>query len=149
MVEEDAGYPFVHLSDLDEAPITWQHIRSREAELKDFSLNGLRALLEYHAYGFEFKRPSARKQNYIDLLHKILHYTQTGLANEAAFTERSIICAGPVGPGTIPKNVRDTKSLPTWYLNEEAALRKIQPHLSLRSAHADSQCRPEAKAVWV
>ena len=148
MAEEDARYPFVHLGDLDDPPKTWEQVRRREAELKKkFSINELRALLEYHAYGFQFTRPPARKQNYIDLLHKTLYYTQTGLASEAAFTERGIICAGPVGPGTIPKDVRDMKSLPSWYLNEEAALRKIQPHLSLRSAPVNSQSKPGAKAV--
>lgn len=148
MAEEDACYPFVHMGDLDDAPETWEQVRRREAELKkNFSINELRALLEYHGYGFQFTRPPARKQNYIDLLHKTLYYTQTGLANEAAFTERGIICAGPVGPGTIPKHVRDIKRLPSWYLNEEAALRKIQPHLSLRSAPVDSQSKPGAKAV--
>jgi len=152
MAAEDAQYPSVNLSELDEPPDTWQHVRSREMKLKkNYSLNELRGLFEYHAHGFRCQKSFTRKQEYIDLLHKILYYTQTGLVEEAAFTETGIICAGPVGPGTLPEEVRSARGLPIWYLTQQAALEKIQPHQSLRSAHAYAKSAkrgPEANSLF-
>ena len=79
----------------------------------------------------------------------MLYYTQTGLENGAAFTQSRIVCAGPVGPGTLPSGVQTArKGLPTWYLTEQAALAKIQPLQSLRSLNAAAgSSRPEAKVA--
>jgi hypothetical protein len=149
MAVEDDQYPPVNLSELDEPPVTWQHVRSREMELKkSFSLNELRVLSEYHTHGFICQKSFTRKQDYIDLLHKILYYTQTGLADEAAFTETGIICAGPVGPGTLPEEFRSARGLPIWHLTQQAALEKIQPHQSLRSERADAKSRPKANSSF-
>jgi hypothetical protein len=146
MAAEDAQHPFVNLSELDEPPATWQHVRSRETELKKgFSLNELRVLSEYHAYGFKCQKSFSRKQDYIELLHKILYYTQTGLGDETAFTETGIICAGPVGPGTLSKDLRSARELPTWYLTQQAALETIQPQKSLRSVYVDAKSCAEAR----
>lgn len=145
MAEEDVLHPVVNLSDLDEPPQTWTEIRQREAELKNLHLNELRALLEYHAYGFQCSRISGRKQVYIDTLQKVLYYTQRGLGNDVAFTENGVICGGPVGPGTIAEDVANAKGLPTWYLTEQVALEKIQPHGSLCSTRDEHTDRPGAK----
>lgn len=146
MAVEDAQYPFVSLSELDEPPGTWQQVRRRETELNlGLGLNELHALSEYHTCGFRCQKIFRRKQDYVDLLHKILYYTQTGLGNEAAFTERVIICAGPVGPGTLAEDVRSARGWPTWYLTQQVALERIQPHQSLRSACADIKSRPRAR----
>jgi hypothetical protein len=105
------------------------------------------SFVHYRTYGFNCEETSSVKQNYIDLLHKILNYTQTGLGNDAALAGGGTICAGPVGPGTLSEDVRDARGLLTWYLTEQAALQKIQPHQSLRSALINSRNRPGAKAV--
>lgn len=148
MAAEDAQHPFAILNDLDEPPETWRLVRDREARLKkSLQLNELRALLQYHGYGFECKKHFGLKQKYIDHLHKILYYTQNGLGNNSAFTEQGIICAGPVGPGTLSSGLRVAKRLPAWYLTEQAALNKIQPHPSLRSTLLDSTDRPSAQAA--
>jgi hypothetical protein len=106
MDSEDPGHPFVNLGDLDEPPQNWQQLRSREADLRNlYKLNELHALVVYHAYGFRCNKTFVRKQSYFDLLNKILYYTQTGLGNGTAFVDNSIICAGPVGPGTLSEDI--------------------------------------------
>jgi hypothetical protein len=149
MAAEEAQYPSINLSELDEPPMTWQHVRSREMELKKrLSLNELRVLSEYHAHGFRCQKSFTRKQDYIDLLHKILYYTQTGLADQAAFTKHGVICAGPVGPGTLLEEFRNVRGFPVWYLTQQAALEKFQPHQSLRPVHAGGKSGREPNSLF-
>jgi hypothetical protein len=79
-----------------------------------------------------------------EIHHKVLYYTQNGLGNGAAFTESGIVWAGPVGPGTLSTDPY-ARRLPSWYLTEEAALTKKQPHQSLCSTNSNSSHRPRAK----
>lgn len=146
MAVEDAQHLFVDLKDLDDPPSSWQKVRQREEELKNsLHLNELRALSEYHSYGFRCIKHFGLKQKYIDLLHKVLYYTQNGLAYDAAFTQSGIICAGPVGPGVLYPMIRNARQLPTWYLTEQAARAKIQPHQSLCLPRSDRNHSPGAK----
>lgn len=145
---ENTRYPLVNLNNLEDPPQDWLQVRNRENTLKKrFCLNELRALLEYHAYGFQCMKNFGRKQDCLEILHKVLYYTQNGLGNNAAFTEEGIVCAGSVGPGTLSVDLRTTRGLPAWYLTEHAALEKIQPHRAVRFAHFDRRDRPRAKAV--
>ena len=72
-------------------------------------LNELRAILNYHSYGFPCNKYFGLKQRYIGVLDGIFYCTQNGLGNDSAFTPNGIICAGPFGQGAIHTDTRNAE----------------------------------------
>lgn len=91
MATDGSFNSFFGLSELDDPPAKWHKVRKREAGLKEsLRLSELRTLLDCNSKWFQCEKKLSIEQSYIDVLHKILFYTQYVSGNCKAFTEKEL-----------------------------------------------------------
>lgn len=142
MSDENLSFPFFDLANLPYPPDDYELAGKPDSEFFKHTVSELKAFLEYHGFGFNYKITKPHnKAEYVCLLKK-LHYNKPRITSRKANVVSPLLCQGDIGPGTLPPFIRKQFDVPGWSLPEEDALNHFQPHEWLRNRRGK---RPKAQ----